>query len=142
MQSEDETILKILRETKTIAVVGASNKPARPSYGVMGVLKREGYRVIPINPGLAGQSIHGEPVQASLAAAPKPIDIVDIFRRSEEVGPVVDEAIRIGAKFIWMQLGVIDEAAARRARDAGLLVVMDRCPAIEIPRLRDRLAAI
>jgi uncharacterized protein len=137
--TEDETILKILRETRTIAVVGASDKPARPSYGVMGFLKREGYRVIPVNPGRAGQVIHGEPVYAALGEAPGAIDMVDIFRKSSEVGPVVDEAIRIGAKFVWMQLGIIDEAAAARARAAGLLVVMDHCPAIEIPRLRDSL---
>ena len=135
-----DTIIKILRETKTIAMVGASPKPERPSFGVMRFLQSEGYKVIPVNPGQAGKTINGEQVYASLSAVPQPIDMVDIFRRSEDVGPVVDEAIRIGAKFIWMQLGVINEEAAERARKAGLLVVMDHCPAIEIPRLRRELA--
>ena len=135
-----DIIVKILKETKTIAMVGASPKPDRPSHGVMRFLQSEGYKVIPINPGQAGKTIHGETVYATLAAVPGPVDMVDIFRRSEEVGPAVDEAIRIGAKFIWMQLGVINEEAAAKAREAGLLVVMDRCPAIEFPRLRNRLA--
>jgi predicted CoA-binding protein len=115
-------------------VVGWSPKPDRPSHGVAAFLKRRGYRVIPVNPGQAGQAALGEPVVATLAEA-GPVDMVDIFRRSEEAGAVVDEAIAVGAKVVWMQLGVIDEAAADRARAAGLRVVMDRCPAIEIPRL-------
>lgn len=137
--AEEQTILTILRETKIIALVGASPKPERPSNGVMGFLQSEGYRVIPINPGLAGKTIRGALVYASLSDVPEPIDMVDIFRRSEEVGPVVDDAIRIGAKFVWMQLGVVNPEAAAKARAAGLLVVMDHCPAIEIPRLRDKL---
>jgi uncharacterized protein len=130
----DPEIRDILRAVKTIAVVGWSPKPDRPSHGVAAFLKRRGYRVIPVNPGQAGQEALGERVVGSLAEA-GPVDMVDIFRRSEEAGAVVDQAIAAGAKVIWMQLGVIDEAAAERARAAGLQVVMDRCPAIEIPRL-------
>jgi predicted CoA-binding protein len=133
--TEPETILTILRETRTIGLVGASPKPERPSNGVMAFLLRAGYRVVPINPGLAGKAIHGQMVYAALGDVPEPVDMVDIFRRSEEVGPVVDQAIAIGAKFVWMQLGVVNHDAAAKARAAGLLVVMDRCPAIEIPRL-------
>jgi predicted CoA-binding protein len=130
----DPEIRDILKAVKTIAVVGWSPKPDRPSHGVAAFLKRRGYRVIPVNPGQAGQEALGERVAASLAEA-GPVDMVDIFRRSEEAGAVVDEAIAAGAAVVWMQLGVIDEAAATRARAAGLRVVMDRCPAIEIPRL-------
>lgn len=133
--SEDARLSRILTSVKTIAVVGWSPKPDRPSHGVAAFLKRRGYRVIPVNPGQAGQdSGLGEPVRASLAEA-GPVDMVDIFRRSEEVGPVVDEAIALGAKVVWMQLGVINAEAAARAEAAGLEVVMNRCPAIEIPRL-------
>lgn len=132
--SSDAEIRDILTEVKTIAVVGWSPKPDRPSHGVAAFLARRGYRVVPVNPGQAGQQALGETVVASLADA-GPVDMVDIFRRSEEAGAVVDEAIAIGAKVVWMQLGVVDEAAADRARAAGLRVVMDRCPAIEIPRL-------
>jgi uncharacterized protein len=130
----DSEIRDILTSVKTIAVVGWSPKSDRPSHGVAAFLKRRGYRVIPVNPGQAGQEALGEPVVATLAEA-GPVDMVDIFRRSEEAGSVVDEAIAAKAKVVWMQLGVIDEAAADRARAAGLRVVMDRCPAIEIPRL-------
>ena len=132
--TDDSTIRDILTSVKTIAVVGWSPKPDRPSHGVAAFLKRRGYRVIPVNPGQAGQKALGETVVSSLAEA-GPVDMVDIFRRSEEAGAVVDQAIAAGAKVVWMQLGVIDEAAAGRARTAGLQVVMDRCPAIEIPRL-------
>lgn len=131
---DDAEIRDILTSVKTIAVVGWSPKPDRPSHGVAAFLKRRGYRVIPVNPGQAGQVALGETVVANLAEA-GPVDMVDIFRRSEEAGAVVDEAISAGAKVVWMQLGVIDHAAADRARAAGLRVVMDRCPAIEIPRL-------
>lgn len=131
---DDAEIRAILTSVKTIAVVGWSPKPDRPSHGVAAFLKRRGYRVIPVNPGQAGQVALGETVVANLAEA-GPVDMVDIFRRSEEAGAVVDEAISAGAKVVWMQLGVIDHAAADRARAAGLRVVMDRCPAIEIPRL-------
>ncbi len=130
----DADIAHLLTHVKTIAVVGWSPKADRPSHGVAAFLKRRGYQVIPVNPGQAGQEALGETVRATLADA-GPVDMVDIFRRSEEAGAVVDQAIAIGAKAVWMQLGVMDEAAAQRARDAGLQVVMNRCPAIEIPRL-------
>lgn len=130
----DAEIRDILTSVKTIALVGWSPKPDRPSHGVAAFLKRRGYRVIPVNPGQAGQQALGETVVATLAEA-GPVDMVDIFRRSEEAGAVADEAVRLGAKVVWMQLGVEDEAAAERARAAGVKVVMNRCPAIEIPRL-------
>ncbi len=131
----DDTIRAILENTRRIALVGASARPDRPSYGVMGFLLDHGYDVTPVNPGLAGQPIHGRPVVATLDDA-APIEMVDIFRASDQVGPVVDEAIRLGAKVIWMQLGVVNQAAAERARAAGITVVMDRCPVIETARLR------
>jgi predicted CoA-binding protein len=131
---DDSEIRDILTSVRTIALVGWSPKPDRPSHRVAAFLHRKGYRVIPVNPGQTGQEALGEPVVASLAEA-GPVDMVDIFRRSEEAGAVVDQAIAVGAKVVWMQLDVIDEAAADRARAAGLRVVMDRCPAIEIPRL-------
>lgn len=132
----DDDIRSILNTVKTIAVVGWSPKPDRPSHGVAAFLKRRGYRVIPVNPGFSGQQALGEVVHASLGSIGVPVDMVDIFRRSSEVGPVVDEALRLpGLRAIWMQLGVMDEDAAARARAAGVQVVMDRCPAIEIPRL-------
>jgi uncharacterized protein len=131
---DDAMIRDVLTSVKTIAVVGWSPKSDRPSHGVAAFLKSRGYRVIPVNPGQAGQTALGETVRASLAEA-GPVDMVDIFRRSEEAGAVVDEAIATGAKVVWMQLGVVDEAAAARAREADLRVVMNRCPAIEIPRL-------
>ena len=130
----DEVIRDILTSVKTIAMVGWSPKPDRPSHRVAEFLKRQGYRVIPVNPGQAGQQALGETVVATLAEA-GPVDMVDIFRRSEEAGAVADEAVRLGAKVVWMQIGVVDEAAASRARNAGLRVVMNRCPAIEIPHL-------
>jgi predicted CoA-binding protein len=131
----DDLVRKVLAETKTIALVGASPDSARPSNRVMRFLKNQGYRVYPVNPTIAGQSIQGERVYATLDDVPKPIDMVDIFRRSALAGAVVDEAIRIKARFVWMQLDVIDEQAAARAEKAGLTVIMDRCPAIEHPRL-------
>ena len=130
----DADLRDILTSVKTIALVGWSPKPDRPSHRVAEYLKRKGYRVIPVNPGQAGQQALGETVVATLAEA-GPVDMVDIFRRSEEAGAVADEAVAQGAKVVWMQLGVVDEAAASRARQAGLKVVMNRCPAIEIPRL-------
>ena len=134
--SDDTTIRDVLGRVKTIAVVGWSPKPDRPSHGVAAYLNRRGYRVIPVNPGQAGETALGETIRASLSEIDVPVDMVDIFRRSSEVGPVVDEALRLaGLKVIWMQLGVMDEVAATKARAAGLRVVMDRCPAIEIPRL-------
>ena len=131
---DDSEIRDILTNVKTIALVGWSPRPERPSHRVAAFLKRRGYRVIPVNPGQAGQEAMGERVVASLAEAGQ-VDMVDIFRRSEDAGAVIDEASAVGAKVVWTQLGVIDEAAAARARAAGLKVVMDRCPAIEIPRL-------
>jgi predicted CoA-binding protein len=130
----DADLRAILTSVKTIALVGWSPKPDRPSHRVAEFLKRKGYRVIPVNPGHAGETALGETVVATLAEA-GPVDMVDIFRRSEEAGAVADEAVRIGAKVVWMQIGVVDEAAASRARNAGLRVVMNRCPAIEIPHL-------
>ncbi len=130
----DEEVAGILRDTRRIALVGASNRPERPSHGVMRVLLARGYQVVPVNPGLAGQSLLGQAVVASLAEA-GPLDMVDIFRAADQAGGVVDAAIRLGARTVWLQLGVVDAAAAARARGAGLSVVMDRCPAIELPRL-------
>lgn len=132
---DDGEIGRILRDTRRIAVVGASNRPERPSHGVMRFLLARGYAVVPVNPGLAGQTLFGQAIVASLAEA-APLDMVDIFRAPDQAGAVVDEAIRLGARTVWLQLGVIDVAAADRARAAGLDVVMDRCPAIEMPRLR------
>lgn len=133
--TDDARIRRILTGVKTIAVVGWSPKPGRPSHGVAAFLKRRGYRVIPVNPGQAGQdSGLGEVVRASLAEV-GPVDMVDIFRRAEEVGPVVAQAIASGARVIWMQLGIENPEAAAKAEAAGMEVVMNRCPAIEIPRL-------
>ncbi|NBE06276.1 CoA-binding protein [Paragemmobacter ruber] len=137
----DDDIRRILARTRTIAVVGWSPKPDRPSHRVAAFLKAKGFRVIPVNPGQAGQEALGEVVRASLEALGAEIggevDMVDIFRRSEEAGAVVDEALAHlpGVKTVWMQLGVVDAAAAARAQAAGVEVVMDRCPAIEMPRL-------
>lgn len=131
----DEDIRALLTEARTIALVGASDRPDRPSYGVMKRLQDHGYRVIPVNPQITGEHVHGEFVFRELGQLGDSIDIVDIFRRPDAVEPIVEEAIAIGAKAIWMQLGVVNEAAAARAEAAGLKVVMDRCPAIEIPRL-------
>jgi uncharacterized protein len=130
-----QDIATLLERTRTIALVGISDRPDRASYNVMAFLQDHGYRVLPVNPQIAGEHVHGEFVWARLSDIGVPIDLVDIFRRSEAAGEAVDEAIAVGAKGVWMQLGVIDEAAAARAEAAGLQVVMDRCPAIEIPRL-------
>ena len=133
--TESRDIAEILQNVRTIALVGASDRPDRPSTGVMKFLQDHGYRVIPVNPTITGEHIHGEYVWRELGQIGEPIDMVDIFRRSSEVGPIVDQAIAIGAKAVWMQLGVIDEEAAARAESAGLKVVMDHCPKIEIMRL-------
>ena len=132
----DDDIADLLTNARTIALVGASDRPDRASYGVMRFLQEQGYRVIPVNPRITGEHVHGEYVWRELAQIGVPIDIVDIFRKSEEVGPIVDQAIAVGAKAVWMQLGVIDEEAAARAEAAGLKVVMDHCPKIEFARLR------
>jgi predicted CoA-binding protein len=131
----DDYIRGIFARVKTIAMVGASPRPDRPSNHVMEFLQRKGFRVIPVNPQAAGQTIHGETVVATLGEIVEPIDMVDIFRRSSEVAPVVDEAIAKHAKIIWMQLDVRDDKAAAKAEAAGIDVVMNRCPAIEMPRL-------
>ncbi|MBV8916161.1 MAG: CoA-binding protein [Acetobacteraceae bacterium] len=130
-----DRIAEILTSTRRIAVVGASNKPERAGNYVFAFLVARGFEVTGVNPGLAGQTLHGRPVVASLDEA-APLEMVDIFRRSEDVGPVVDDAIRLGARTVWMQLGVVNEAAAEKARAAGLQVVMDRCPLQEWGRLR------
>ena len=133
--TSDEDIADLLRNARTIAVVGASDRPDRPSYGVMKFLQQWGYRVLPVNPQITGEHVLGEFVWRELAQIGVPIDIVDIFRRPEMAGEAVDQAIFVGAKAVWMQLSVVNEEAAARAEAAGLKVVMDRCPHIEIPRL-------
>lgn len=133
--TSDADIKALLEETRTIAMVGASDRPDRPSYRVMQTLQAHGYRVIPVNPQITGEHIHGEFVFRDLSQLGDPIDLVDIFRNSAAAGEAVDQAIAAGAKSVWMQLGVINEEAAARAEAAGLKVVMNRCPAIEIPRL-------
>ena len=131
----DQDIADLLQNARTIALVGASDNPGRASFGVMKFLQDRGYRVIPVNPRITGEHVHGEFVWRELAQIGEPIDVVDIFRNSEDAGATVDEAIAVGAKAVWMQLGVINEAAAARAEAAGLKVVMDHCPKIEIMRL-------
>jgi predicted CoA-binding protein len=133
--TRDEDIRALLTEARTIAMVGASDRPDRAAYGVMRFLQDHGYRVLPVNPRITGEHVHGEYVWRELDQIGVPIDIVDIFRRSDAAGDIVDQAIASGAKAVWMQLGVIDEDAAARAEAAGLKVVMDRCPKIEIARL-------
>ena len=133
--TRDEDIKQLLANARVIAMVGASDRPDRPSNRVMKFLQGQGYRVFPVNPQITGEHIHGEYVWRELAQIGEPIDIVDIFRRPTAAGEAVDEAISVGAKAVWLQIGVINEAAAARAEAAGLKVVMDRCPKIEIPRL-------
>ena len=133
--TSNQDLTELLQGARTIALVGASDRPDRASYGVMKFLQDQGYRVFPVNPRITGEHVHGEFVWRELSQIGEPIDIVDIFMKSENVGPIVDQAIAVGAKAVWMQLGVIDEAAAARAEGAGLKVVMDHCPKIEIARL-------
>jgi uncharacterized protein len=123
--ADTQIIKRILDECKTIAVVGLSSNPMRPSNGVANFMKKKGYKIIPVNPNES--MVLGEKAFMNLSAITEKIDLVDVFRRSDEAGAVVDEAIKIGAKAVWLQEGVIDKAAAKRAEDAGLLVVMDRC---------------
>jgi predicted CoA-binding protein len=130
-----DDVRSLLTETRTWAVVGCSPDPCRDSHRIASLLKREGFRVIPVNPNVDGELL-GERCYASLREITDPVDVVDIFRRADQAGAHVDEAIAIGATGVWMQLGVIDESAAARARAAGLRVVMDRCPAIELPRMK------
>jgi predicted CoA-binding protein len=134
--TRDEDIADLLANARTIAVIGASDRPTRPSYGVMKFLQEWGYRVLPVNPQITGEHVLGEFVWRELAEIGIAIDIVDIFRRPEAAAEAVDQAIFVGAKAVWMQLGVVNEQAAAKAEAAGLKVVMDRCPHIEIPRLR------
>jgi predicted CoA-binding protein len=134
-RNDDDAIRDILLTTRRIAVVGASDRPDRPSHGVAAFLVARGYRVTPVNPGIAGRELHGSPVVARLPEAGPDLDMVDVFRRSADAGAVVDEAIRLGARTVWLQLGVVDDAAGERARAAGLRFVQDRCPVIEWRRL-------
>ena len=133
--TRDEDIAELLRSARTIAVVGASDRPNRPSYGVAKFLADQGWRVLPVNPQITGEHLHGEYVWRELGQIGGPIDIVDIFRRPGEAGLAVDQAIAVGAKAVWLQLGIVNEEAAERAEAAGLKVVMDRCTKIEVMRL-------
>jgi len=130
----DDPIATILTTTKRIAIVGLSDRPTRPSYGVAAFLIERGYNVVGVNPGLAGRTVLGRPVVATLAEA-APLDMVDVFRASDQAGAVMRDAVALGARTVWLQLGVIDQAAATEAEAAGLRVVMDRCPVIEWQRL-------
>jgi len=135
LRYDDACIKRILEEVTTVAMVGASTNPMRPSYFVMMYLQRKGYRVRPVNPRAAGATVLGETVYADLAELPERPDMVDVFRRSEEAGGIVDAALALGVAVVWLQLGVRDDAAAARAEAAGARVVMDRCPKIEYGRL-------
>ena len=134
--TRDEDIAELLANARTIALVGASDRPDRASYGVMKFLQGHGYRVLPVNPQITGEHVHGEYVWRELGQIGEPIDIVDIFRRPQAAGEAVDQAIAAGAKAVWMQLGIVNEEAAERAEAAGLKVVMDRCTKIELMRLQ------
>jgi predicted CoA-binding protein len=135
LRYDDELLRSILERVKTIAMVGASMNEMRPSYFAMLYLQGKGYRILPVNPGHAGKTLLGETVYPDLASLPLVPDVVDLFRRSDQVGPIVDEALRLGVGTIWMQLGVRNDAVAARAEAAGATVIMDRCPKIEYGRL-------
>jgi len=136
----DKYILSLLGRVNTIAMVGASANWNRPSYFAMKYLQQKGFRVIPVNPRAAGETLLGETVYGSLKEIPDPVDMVDIFRGSDAAGPITDDAIDIGARVVWMQLGVVNQDAAARAEAAGLEVVMNRCPKIEYARLNGELS--
>ena len=136
MPLNDEGIAELLTNTRTIAMIGASDRPDRPSYGVMKFLQSHGYRVIPVNPQITGEHVHGEFIWRELAQIGEPIDIVDIFRRPDAAGEAVDQAIFAGAKAAWLQLGIVNDEAGRRAEEAGLKFVQDRCIKIEVMRLQ------
>jgi len=145
-QYPDSLIARILRDVKTIAMIGASPNEMRPSYFAMKYLLDRGFSVIPVNPGLAGKEILGQKVYADIASLPAPVDMIDVFRNAEAAGPIADEAIankdRLGVKVLWMQLGVVNEEAAKRAEAAGLTVIMNRCPKIEYGRLSGEIGWI
>lgn len=135
----DDYIVGIFNDVKSIAVVGMSADPTRASHYVAVFLKSQGYRIIPVNPGLAGEKLIGEAVYASLRDIPEPVDMVDCFRVSEDIPPIVEDAIAINAKVVWMQIGIRNDAAAAAAEAAGVKVVMNRCPKVEIGRLGHRI---
>ena len=135
LRYDDELIRGILKRVKTIAMVGASMNEMRPSYFAMLYLQGKGYRILPVNPGHAGKTLRGETVCADLGSLPLVPDMVDLFRRSDQVGPIVDQALALGVRTIWMQLGVRNDEVAARAEAAGATVVMDSCPKIEYGRL-------
>ena len=133
--TRDEDIAELLTNARNIAVVGLSDRPDRPSYGVAAALQRHGYRILPVNPQITGERVHSEFVWRDLSQLGVPIDIVDIFRRPMAAGEAVDEAIAVGAKAVWLQLGIVNDEAAARAEAAGLKVVQDKCIKIEVMRL-------
>jgi len=133
--TRDEDIAELLTNARNIAVVGLSDRPDRPSYGVAAMLQRHGYRILPVNPQITGERVHSEFVWRDLSQLGVPIDIVDIFRRPMAAGEAVDEAIAVGAKAVWLQLGIVNDEAAARAEAAGLKVVQDKCIKIEVMRL-------
>lgn len=134
-RNDPDQIRNILQTVRTIALVGASEKTSRPSHEVMEYLQRQGYRVIPVNPRLAGQQVLGETVYADLASLPEPVDMADLFLAPERTDAVIDQAIEQKIPVLWLQIGVINDAGAKRAELAGMKVVMDRCPKQEIPGL-------
>ena len=137
MTHSDDELRRLLLSMRTVAVVGASSKPDRPSYGVFARLQRAGYRVIPVNP--FETSVHGQQAYPTLASIPEPVDLVDVFRRAEDTPAVADEAVAIGAKVLWLQLGIVNEEARARAEAGGLTVVMDACLAVDVARLGVRV---